>query len=359
MDSGRGTWTELVWCLSFYLRVLSRIEQDIVPPNTSSAFSLLLLKSSEEIKHFIPHGYPLTSVNSDFKATCKLLAPRHGYTYSFNLQDVELLDTAICSRKYEAPIKENHLCISQRFCLQNALGGILTCTNSTLGFHSEGADCFQGQIGWPVLISVVTDDVREWILQITGKDHGGCGYANNGLFPWFTYFNVSTHKTEFCLGTYVQNDTFPLITSARCLRQCLRINLKQNGCSLEKVWEDQDDADLCAAKNITIRVSNAVSPWRRCLVAHLESSNHKKVLFDRVNLSSFTECRHERFYHPLLADQSLCISAVEGELNCAAWGEVGLVQCQRATDSLWEFIGLTQACPRNSTQKWILRLLEL
>lgn len=296
------------------------------------------------------------------EATCKLLAPRHGYIYSFQLQNVATEDPTVCSHKYGIDVTKHTSCFSQSLCLQSGLGGVLTCTNLTLGFYIEGADCYQGQIGWPVLVSVVTSDVLKWIWLTTGKLKRVCGFAgNNGeSFPWFTYFNLTMQSGELCLGVYTQNDTFPLITSVRCLRQCLQsMDSMGEGCVLESVWSDDSWAELCAAKNIVQRSLDAVSPWLQCLVAHLASPYKKEVRFERVRVSAFKDCAGERFYSPFMVEQGLCISAVGAELNCSMWGEAGLVQCQRATDGLWEFVGVTQACFRTSQRRWFMRVMEL
>ncbi|VDK31475.1 unnamed protein product [Taenia asiatica] len=317
--------------------IVARVEQGESDRDARNGFSLLQLNSSENIKHFIPRGTALTGSRNDAEATCKLLAPRHGYIYSFQLQNVAAED----------PI--------------SGLGGVLTCTNLTLGFYLEGADCYQGQIGWPVLVSVVTSDVLKWIWLTTGKLKV-CGFAgdNGESFPWFTYFNLTTQSGGLCLGVYTQNGTFPLITSVRCLRQCLQsMDSMSEGCVLENVLSDNSWGELCAAKNIIQRSSAAVSPWLQCLVAHLASPDKKGVRFERVRVSAFKDCAGERFYSPFMVEQGLCISAVGAELNCSMWGEAGLVQCQRATDGLWEFVGVTQACFRTSQQRWFMRVMEL
>ncbi|VDM23204.1 unnamed protein product [Hydatigera taeniaeformis] len=348
--------------LFFFLRIVARVDQKDLDQDARKGFSLLQLNSSDNIKHFIPQGIALTNLENDVGTTCKLLAPRHGYIYSFQLQNVAAEDPIECSHRYGIDAAQNTSCFSQSLCLQSGLGGVLTCTNSTLGFYIEGADCYQGQIGWPVLVSVVTADVLKWIWITTGKLKRICGFArNNGeSFPWFTYFNLTTQSGGLCLGVYTQNDTFPLITSVRCLRQCLQsMNSKDEGCVLESVWSDDSWTELCAAKNIVQRTLATVSPWRQCLVAYLASPEKKGVLFERVHVSAFKDCAGERFYSPFMVEQGLCIRAVGAELNCSAWGEAGLVQCQRATDGLWEFVGITQACFRASQRRWFMRVMEL
>ncbi|EUB62822.1 hypothetical protein EGR_02263 [Echinococcus granulosus] len=342
--------------------IVARVDQGEFGQDVRNRFSLLQLNSSENIKHFIPQGIALTSPNNDTKTTCKLLAPRHGYIYSFQLQNAATEDPTVCSHKYGIDITQHTMCFSQNLCLRSGLGGILTCTNSTLGFYIEGADCYQGQIGWPVLVSMVTNDVLKWIWITTSKLSGVCGFArNNGKsFPWFTYFNLTKQHGGLCLGAYTQNDTFPLITSVRCLRQCLQaMNSMGEGCVLESVWSDNSWGELCAAKNIVQRALAAVLPWRQCLVAHLVSPNKKGVRFERVRVSTFNDCAGERFYSPFMVEQGLCISAMGAELNCSTWGEAGLVQCQRATDGLWEFVGVTQACFRTPLRRWFMRAMEL
>lgn len=175
-----------------------------------------------------------------------------------------------------------HLVFSQNLCLQSSLGGILTSRNSSLGFYVEGADCYQGQIGWPV----ITEEVFTWIWLNIRKPHSVCGYSENdeSSFPWFTYLNLTLQLSGHCLAAYVQNDTFPLITSVRCLRQCLQLtHSNEEGCG------DSNSAELCAAKNITERLLARASPWRRCLVAHLASPEQKVVLFEQVEVSVLRE----------------------------------------------------------------------
>ncbi|KAL5960760.1 Protein FAM98A [Taenia solium] len=342
--------------------IVARVEQGEFDRDARNGFSLLQLNSSENIKHFIPRGTALTGPRNDEEATCKLLAPRHGYIYSFQLQNVASEDPTVCSHKYGIDVTEHISCFSQSLCLQSGLGGVLTCTNLTLGFYLEGADCYQGQIGWPVLVSVVTSDVLKWIWLTTGKFKKVCGFVgdNGESFPWFTYFNLTTQSSGLCLGVYTQNGTFPLITSVRCLRQCLQsMDSMGEGCVLENVLSDNSWGELCAAKNIIQRSSAAVSPWLQCLVAHLASPDKKGVQFERVRVSAFKDCAGERFYSPFMIEQGLCISAMGAELNCSMWGEAGLVQCQRATDGLWEFVGVTQACFRTSQQRWFMRIMEL
>ncbi|KAM7542891.1 hypothetical protein Aperf_G00000009147 [Anoplocephala perfoliata] len=348
--------------------VVARKEQ--INPIAKTGFSLLQLNSSEHVKHFIPQGINLTSSSINTETSCRLLAPRHGYIYSFQLQDVYPEDPKLCAQRYGIESSQYASCFSQNLCLQNGLGGILTCPNSNLGFYIEGADCYQGQIGWPVVVSRVTTDVLHWIWFTTGILTNICGYAPNeeGLsFPWYTYFNRTRNSNELCLAAYVENDTFPLVTSVLCLRQCMRSLLSkldgndglEDGCYVEN---DESEIKLCPAKNITLKLSTPASPWKQCLVAYLDSPKQWEVRFERVRVSAFKKCAGERFYNPIMAFQGLCISAVEenGLLNCSSWGEAGLVQCQRSSDGLWEFLGFTQTCPsKKPVRRWFMRSLEL
>lgn len=197
-----------------------------------------------------------------------------------------------------------------------------------------------------------------------------CGYAPNedGLsFPWYTYFNRTRNSNGLCLVAYVENDTFPLVTSVLCLRQCMSSmpskvdgdDRLESGCNVEN---GDSRIKLCPAKNITLRLSVSASPWKQCLVAHLDSPDQKEVRFERIRVSTFKECAGERFYNPIMTDQGLCLSAIEenGLLNCSSWGEAGLVQCQRNSDGLWEFLGFTQTCPpRKPIRRWFMRSMEL
>uniref|UniRef100_A0A0R3TLN2 Peptidase S1 domain-containing protein n=1 Tax=Rodentolepis nana TaxID=102285 RepID=A0A0R3TLN2_RODNA len=329
---------------------------------------LLQLNSSESIKHFIPQGISLNSsslAQNNTETICKLLAPRHGYIFSFQVQSVRKEDSFTCKRTYG---KSNVVsCFSQDLCLQRGLGGILTCPNSILGFYTEGADCYQGQIGWPVMASLVTPEIRNWIKYTVSMGHAyQCGYSPNEKsqsFHWYTYFNRTQSSEGICLVAYVRNDTFPLVTSVQCLKQCMNSILPKAdgelGCGLD---EYEPDMKLCPAKKIIQRLSSPKSPWTQCLIAYLTSATEKEIRFEPVRIGAFKDCDGEGFYNPFLADTNLCVRAMEddGVLNCSSWGEAGLVQCKRSSDGLWEFLGFTKSCSaRRPRRRWFIRSLEL
>lgn len=275
-------------------------------------------------------------------------------------------DPTNCRLKYG--IEKYASCFSQGLCLQNGLGGILTCSNSTLGFYIEGADCFRGQIGWPIVGSLVGTDIVNWILKITKEaEKNLCGYAPNEvdkLFPWYTYFKRTEPSDGLCLVARVQNDTFPLVTSTQCLKQCLRaISTKEgeeSGCEFD---ENETDSELCPAKNLTQRLRRETpSPWKLCLVAYLPSNKQMKIAFEEVEVGGFDDCDGEGFYNPVLNTSGLCISTLSesSALNCSTWGETALVQCKRQSDGLWEFLGFTTSCSQKKIQrKWILLKIDL
>lgn len=274
-------------------------------------------------------------------------------------------DPITCKQKYGRGDVVS--CFSQNLCLQSGLGGILTCSNSTLGFYVEGADCYQGQIGWPVVASLVTPESINWIKYTTSMGSSSlCGYTPNEKsqsFPWYTYFNRTQSSEGLCLVAYVKNDTFPLVTSVQCLKQCMNSIPpragEESGCELESHGTDMD---LCPAKNIAQRLSTPRSPWTQCLIAYIPSPNTKEIRYESVRIGAFKDCDGEGFYNPFMANTSLCVRALEdGDvLNCSLWGEAGLVQCKRSSDGLWEFLGFTKSCPaRKPRRRWFIRSMEL
>ncbi|KAM3179034.1 hypothetical protein ACTXT7_001433 [Hymenolepis weldensis] len=361
----QGTDTKIV---IEWVRITARVNQQLDNQIADTRFGLLRLNSSESIKHFIPQGISLNNsslASNNTETTCKLLAPRHGYIYSFQVHSVHQEDPITCKQKYERGDVVS--CFSQNLCLQSSLGGILTCSNSTLGFYVEGADCYQGQIGWPVVASLVTPEIINWIKYTTSMVSSNlCGYAPNEKsqsFPWYTYFNRTQSSEGLCLVAYVKNDTFPLVTSVQCLKQCMNSipprEGEESGCELESYGTDMD---LCPAKNIAQRLSTPRSPWTQCLIAYIPSPNAKEIRYESVRVGAFKDCDGEGFYNPFMANTSLCVRALEddGVLNCSSWGEAGLVQCKRSSDGLWEFLGFTKSCPaRKPRRRWFIRSMEL
>ncbi|VDK33922.1 unnamed protein product, partial [Dibothriocephalus latus] len=96
----------------------------------------------------------------------------------FALQDVQLSDLSVCQQRYPQYTGFNTsglVCVPQDICLQHNLGAILVCRGSAndpskrLGFAIHGADCAQGQLHWPAIISTTTEQTIAWIEVAIGN----------------------------------------------------------------------------------------------------------------------------------------------------------------------------------------------
>lgn len=384
----------------FFFSVLSRVESEGNLTKSLAGLSLLHLTNTNPnatvptqvlLSGFQlgpPHNSTASNVN------CSLVTPllcepaTAGFSEMFLNQPVGELELDQCTLHYENLSTPNAFsCISQKMCIQPGLGAVLVCSNGLLGFSHKGASCSQGQIGWPAIVSKMTNDLHIWVRLITGhreetlSSESVCGIAQNDNFPWFVFFNITRSQTNFCLGALVANDSFPLITSQRCLRKCLRAkNEPGNSCDLEKTessvntivevgtptWSTRElpsnfTSTLCAAKNVSHRLSHHIKPYNSCFVAYMSNIPERAIKFEEVNIMPFSFCSEELFFDPNLQNESLCLSSVDDirPLNCENWADAGLVQCARSEDGRWELLGLAPACPNRPTARWLLRILNL
>ncbi|BHF69783.1 Protein fam98a [Sparganum proliferum] len=351
-------------------------------------------------------GFNFTrTTNETAESTCELITPvrcqRPLDGERFAPQRVQPTSLSVCQQSYPHFTGFNIsglICVPQEICLQRNLGAVLVCngtgnsTKNRLGFAVHGGNCATGQLTWPVIVSTTTEETVTWIEVAVGNrppppppspPAAICGYAPDGKFPWFVYFNMRS-GVSYCLGVYVENDTFPLITSERCLVMCLRANGLQKACNLEAArlpaigWLRHPKAapqtrlslpvkpadmnmNICPAKAVHERLANATAArpvWTQCTLAYLYNSTSKAFGIEMIKVLPFTACQGEDFYWPLRDKMLLCVLSMgEQPLNCQHWTDAALVQCQRASTLQWELVGLAPACRSSSAYKWFLRVL--